>query len=125
MALLIGPAHALHDSALSIFRRVAEGKLGLIVIPAVVAEVVYVTESIFGWNRAATTDRVGSLLEADGLMVTERTTVFRALGFYGQRSRLDFADAYLAAVALEVGPAAVASFDRDFDAVAGIRRVSA
>ena len=93
--------------------------------PVVVAELVYATRLVFHWPRQTTTDRLGSLLEADGLVVIERATMLRALGFYGQRSRLDFADAYLAAVALEVGPAAVASFDGDFDTVGGIRRVSA
>ena len=44
---------------------------------------------------------------------------------YGAGSRLDFADAYLAAAALEVGPAAVASFDTDLDTVEGVHRISA
>ena len=93
--------------------------------PIVVAELVYVTRSLFGWNRVVTADRIGSLLRSDGLLVIERATLFRALGLYGQRPRLDFADAYLAAVALEIGPAAVASFDGDLDSVEGVRRISA
>jgi predicted nucleic acid-binding protein len=39
-------------------------------------------------------------------------------------SKLDFADAYLAASALEVGPPAVASLDADLDTVGGIRHIS-
>ncbi len=53
------------------------------------------------------------LLEADGLALTEGPTLVRALRLYGERARLDFADAYLAAAALGVGPPAVASFDDD------------
>jgi predicted nucleic acid-binding protein len=64
------------------------------------------------------------LLEADGLTVTEGTVIVRALQLYREHPRLDFADAYLAAMALEVGPAAVTSFDADFDGVEGIRRIS-
>ena len=124
VGLLAGPSHALHDSALEVFRRVADGAIRLIVTPIVVAELVSVTRSLFTWTRRATAERLGSLLEADGLAVTERAVIARALQLYREHSRLDFADAYLAAIGLEVGPAAVASFDTDFNVVMGIRRIS-
>jgi predicted nucleic acid-binding protein len=125
IALLAGSAHPLHDSALGVFRRVADGALGLIVQPIVVAELVYVLGSLLGWTHRLTADRLASILEADGLVVTERQVINRALRLYGEGSRLDFADAYLAATALEIGPSAIASFDSDFDSVEGIRRISA
>ena len=108
-----------------IFRRVAEGTLGLIVTPVVVAELVYVTRDVVGWSRTVTAARLASLLDADGLVLTEAAVTRRALALYGERPRLDLADAYLAAAALEVGPAAVASFDTDLDTVDGVRRISA
>jgi hypothetical protein len=46
---------------------------------------------------------------------TEDRVLARDLTLFGERTRLDFADAYLAAIALENGPAAVASFDGDLD----------
>ena len=64
------------------------------------------------------------MLESDGLAITERNVIERALQLYREQSRLDFADAYLAAIALEVGPATVASFDTDLDTVKGVRRIS-
>ena len=124
MGLLAGPDHALHDSALEVFRRVADGALRLIVTPIVVAELVYVTRSLFSWTRRSTAERLGSMLESDGLAITERNVIERALQLYREQSRLDFADAYLAAIALEVGPATVASFDTDLDTVKGVRRIS-
>ena len=125
VALLAGPTHPLHDPALRVFRRVAEGTLGLIVTPVVVAELVYVTRDVVGWSRTVTAARLSSLLDADGLILTEAAVTRRALTLYGERPRLDLADAYLAAAALEVGPAAVASFDTDLDTVDGVRRISA
>ena len=125
VALLAGPEHPLHEPALGIFRRVADGELALLVTPIVVAELVYVARSLLGWARGASARRLGALLEADGLVLTERATLLRALELYGGRSKLDFADAYLAAMALEVGPAAIASFDRDLDGVDGVRRIPA
>ncbi len=125
VALLAGPTHPLHERALSVFRRVADGELAVIVTPIMVAELVYVTRSVLGWARTLCARRLGALLEADGLVVTERATVLHALEMYAAGGRLDFADAYLAAAALEVGPPVVASFDADLDAVEGVRRLSA
>jgi predicted nucleic acid-binding protein len=125
VALLAGPEHPLHEPALGVFRRVADGELGLIVTPIVVAELVYVAQSLLVWNRKTSAERLGSLLAAEGLVLSEGATLFRALELYGARSKLDFADAYLAAVALEIGPPTVASFDRDLDDIEGVRRLSA
>jgi predicted nucleic acid-binding protein len=125
IALLVGPGHPLHEPSLSMFRRVAEGDLVLLVTPVIVAELVYVGQSLLGWTRRMATVRLGELLSADGLIVAEAPTIQRALLLYAERPKLDFADAYLAAAALEVGPQAVASFDRGLDAVEGVRRLSA
>jgi len=125
VALLVGSGHPLHEQALGIFRRVADGQLGLIVTPIVVAELVYVARSLLGWTRKVTAQRLGPLLEADGLVLTEGPVLARALQLFGERSRLDFADAYLAALALEIGPPVVASFDADLDVLEGVRRISA
>ena len=125
VALLVGSDHPLHEQALGVFRRVAERQLGLIVTPIVVAELAYVARSLLGWTRRLTAQRLGALLEADGLVLSEGPVLARALRLFGERSRLDFADAYLAALALEVGPPAVASSDAELDTVEGVRRISA
>lgn len=125
IALLVGPSHPLHEPALSIFRRVAEGAISLIVTPVIVAELVYVGRSLFRWTRGVAADRLVAVLTADGIVLAEAATVQRALRLYGERPRLDFADAYLAAAALEVGPAVVASLDTGLDTVEGLRRISA
>ncbi len=125
IALLVGTSHPLHEPALSIFRRVAGGELVLLVTPVIVAELVYVGRSLLRWTRGVTAARLGELLSADGLVVAEAETVQRALLLYRKWSKLDFADAYLAAAALEVGPAVVASLDAGLDTVEGVRRISA
>jgi predicted nucleic acid-binding protein len=124
LALLAGPAHALHEDALGLFRRVAEGQLVLTVTPVVVAELVYAAEPVLGWDRKAAAMRLGKLLLADGLSVREEQVIVQALELYGRLEKMDFPDAYLAASALTTG-AAVASFDRDYDAIAGLERIAA
>lgn len=125
VALFAGPNHPLHERSLDLFRRVAEGTLNLILAPVVVAELVYVTGSLFRWSRGSIGERLAALLEADGIVLIEGPTLLRALRLYGEGSRLDFADAYLAAAALEVGPPVIASFDSDFDTVGAVTRIAA
>jgi predicted nucleic acid-binding protein len=124
VALFADDAHPLHGQAVDLFRRVAEGSLRLVVTPAVIAELVYVVEAVFRWRRSTVSQRLGALVTADGLEVREGTVISRALELYGGPRRLDFVDAYLAALALTGEHRSVASLDRDFDHIAGIRRVS-
>ncbi len=124
VALLAGPEHPTHEKVLGVFRRVADGELVLVVTPVVVAEVMYVLGPLLPWSRSTMAGRVGAMLEADGLMLVEGSTLLRALHLFGDHSKLDFADAYLAAAAIEVGPPVVASFDRDLDSIEGVRRLA-
>lgn len=125
VALFAGPAHALHDAALGIFREVAEGRLSLILTPVVVAELMYVALGVLGWARSDAVRRIADLLDAQGLIVEERSVLEEALGLLGERNRLDFPDAYLASRALEMDVPVVVSFDRDLDIIPGIRRLGA
>jgi predicted nucleic acid-binding protein len=124
VALFADDAHPLHGRALDLFRRVADGSLRLIVTPVVVAELVYVVEAVFGWRRAMVAHRLGELVTAEGLDVHEGAVISRALELYGGSRRLDFVDAYLATLALTGEPHSIASLDRDFDRIAGVRRLS-
>jgi len=123
VALFATDEHPSHAAALRLFQRVAEGALRLIVTPMVLAEIVYVTTSVLRWNRSTVAERLSALLGADGLEVREPAVLLRTLALYRDVRRLDFADAYLAASALEEGPPLIASFDADTDAVTGIRRI--
>jgi len=123
IALFAGDAHPLHEPALRIFQRVADGNLRLVVTPIVVAELVYVAERVLRWTRTTTGRRFTELLGSLGLEVREADTLARALALYGSTRSLDFADAYLAGAALEVGPPRIASLDADLDRVAGVTRI--
>ena len=125
LALFAGPSHPLHPPALDLFRRVAEGQLSLIVVPVVLAELVYVSSAVLGWERGEVAGRLGALIHADGLTVRERPVLARALELFGRHRRLDFADAYLAALGLVTGPPVIASFVRDFDGLEGLELLGA
>lgn len=123
IALLAGPAHPLHDEALSLFRRVADGTLELVVSPVIVAEVFYIIRRVLKFGRVDASERLRSFLAADGMKVREERVVERALEIVAARS-IDFPDAYLAALAQESEPRAIASFDRDLGGIEGVRRIA-
>lgn len=123
VALFATDEHPSHERAVQLVRRATEGALRLIVTPIVLAEIVYVTSALLRWNRTTIAERLAAMLDADGVVTRETAVLHRALSLYQDVSRLDFADAYLAAAALEVGPTVIASFDADFDRLEGIRRI--
>jgi predicted nucleic acid-binding protein len=124
VSLIIGTEHSTHEQALALFREIAEGRLQLIVTPVTVHEIVHVLESRYRRARTAIAEELEGVLQAQGLVVAERDVLVAALGLFGQDDRLAFAAAYLAASAMLVGPPNVASFDRDFDRIEGIRRTA-
>lgn len=124
IALIVGPDDTTHERAVALFREVAVGRLTLIVTPLIVDEIVQILSRRFGRERSEIARELSGVLTADGLLVAEREVLLFALDLYGRRGRLDFADAYLSASATVVGPPIVASFDRDFDRIEGIRRIA-
>lgn len=124
VSLIVGPDHSTHPEALSLFREVAEGRLQLVLTPVIVYEIVNVLEFRYRRSRAAIAGELGGILQADGLVIVEKDVLTSALDLYGRTERLDFGDAYLAGRAELEGPPVVASFDRDFDRIEGIRRIA-
>src|SRR5688500_3571018 len=123
VGLFATPDHPLHDRALRLFRRVANGEVAIILTSVIASELCFVTTRVLGWSRKQATERLGNLLEADGLIVHEAQALRLALELFGRNSRLAFPDAYLAARALDAGPASIATFDRALGSLPGIRLV--
>lgn len=94
----------------------------LVVVDLVVAEVVYVLESVYEVDRERVAELVRAIVGFPAVVVTDEALLLRALEIYEQH-RLHFAESYLAACAELSGVGVVASFDRGTDRVSTIRRV--
>jgi predicted nucleic acid-binding protein len=94
----------------------------LILVDLVVAEVVYVLESVYDVERARVADIVRAIVGFPSVAVPDEALLLRALEIYEQH-RIHFAESYLAACAELSGVGVVASFDRDIDRVTSIRRL--
>lgn len=88
----------------------------------VVAELVYVLESVYAVERDRVAGLVRAVIAFRPVRVAEEEVLLRALEVY-ERHRLDFAEAYLVALAEAAGAEGVASFDRAIDRVPTVRRV--
>jgi predicted nucleic acid-binding protein len=95
---------------------------GLILVDLVVAEVVYVLESVYEVERVRVAELVRAIVGFPAVAVPDEALLLRALEVYEQY-RIHFAESYLAACAELSGVGVVASFDRDIDRVPTIRRL--
>ena len=83
---------------------------------------VYVLESFYETPRAQISEVTRALLALPSIAVVDHDLLLRALELY-EDVRLDFAEAYLAALAELSDVNKVASFDRQIDRVKTIKRV--
>lgn len=101
-------------------RALAQGER-LLLTDLVLAECVYVLESVYEVAR----DRVAELMRAaialPSIATLDSAALLRALEVY-EVERLDFAEAYLVAQAEATGVREILSFDRSIDKAQGITR---
>ncbi len=123
------PPEAAH-SARELFAAAGRGEVELFVPAVIVVETGFVFLRVFGLERRETAALLASLLECPGLAF-ERHDVLRRMVELLREHRVPLVDAYLAAFAGARGGGGsgdepvVASFDRHFDGLPGVRRVAA
>ena len=88
----------------------------------IVAEVIYVLESVYRIVRERVAEIARAIVSSERLRVNDRSLLLRAVEVY-ERDRLDFAEAYLVACAELSGVGRVVSFDRAIDRVRTVERV--
>jgi predicted nucleic-acid-binding protein len=94
----------------------------LILVALVLAEVIYVLESVYELGRERVAELARAIIAFPAVAVSDDALLLRALEIYEQH-RLHFAESYLASCAELSGVGVVASFDRDIDRVTSIRRL--
>jgi predicted nucleic acid-binding protein len=98
-----------------------KGEIVLAVLPVIVAELVYTLESFYGMERKEVATKLLSFLQSRGIEAIESARIADALTRCRDRNA-HFADAYLAASAVELANP-IASFDRDFDKFKDVQRI--
>ncbi len=114
------------DACYRLFQRVQRGEEELLTCEAVVTEVVYVLSSPRAPYRLSHEEirgRLVPILTLRGLRLPQKRVYLRALDVYASSPFLDFEDALAVAHMERQGVSEIVSYDRDFDRVAGIKRV--
>lgn len=114
------------DACLRLFQQVQLGEEELLTCEAVVSEVVYVLSSRragYGLSHEAIRSRLVPILTLRGLRLPQKRVYLRALDVYASSPFLDFEDALVVAHMERQGISEIVSYDRDFNRVAGLRRV--
>ena len=97
---------------LALMRRAEQGQVALRLATVVVAEVVWVLGSVYGFGRSEIAEALRALILADGVDAEDREIVADALRFM-QDQNIAYVDAYLAALARDRHEM-IASFDTGF-----------
>lgn len=113
------PAHS--PRSRSLFARAAAGDVTLFVTDLALAETVWVLQSFYKLDRSAIATALKGLIGFTGIEVHNKAKLLSALQNFAQ-SGVNFVDAYHAAIAAAES-IAIASFDRDFDQFADVKRV--
>jgi len=106
-------------AALKLFDACDHGDAVIVVLPAVLAESVFVLESFYEHPRGDIASALGRLVSSPGVEISGTAVHLDALDRY-RRAKIHFVDCLIAATAAaENSP--VASFDRDFRKFTDVR----
>lgn len=110
------------EKAEQLFAAVDRGELTLYVAEVVVAEVVWVLKSYYGFTSVEITTLLSEFLDHEGLQCEDKTSLLLALSLYKEKN-IDFIDALLAARMVRLKIKEIYSFDKHFDRLPGITRL--
>jgi predicted nucleic acid-binding protein len=123
LRFLTNEPRELADRAALLLEAAEERNVDLVVPALILAEVVYVLESVYSWPRTDIAARLLDLIGSEVFVVPERAAVIQSLLWYRDVTGIHFADAYLAGVASDRGDACLLSLDRRLQRIPGIRLV--
>ena len=102
--------------------RFLAAEVDLVLADVVLAECVYVLESVYRMDRVGVAQLMRSALTLPTISANVEL-LLRALEIY-ELDRLDFAEAYLVAAAEFTGARSIASFDKAIDRVPSVERLA-
>jgi len=106
-------------AAAKLFDACDRGELMIVLLPAVLAECVFVLESFYEHSRGDIASALGTLISSPGVEINEAAIHLDALHRY-RKTKVHFVDCMIAATA-SAKSTPVASFDQDFGKFPDVR----
>ena len=110
-----------YDKCREIFKKAIEGKIALVTSGMVIAELIWTLLSYYKIAKADIVEKVTIIVSTENLFIPDKNIIADALVLYS-RKNIDYIDAYNAVFMKYHGLDEIYSYDRDFDAIEGIKR---
>ncbi|OGX49850.1 MAG: hypothetical protein A3G88_01425 [Omnitrophica WOR_2 bacterium RIFCSPLOWO2_12_FULL_63_16] len=110
------------ERARRLFARIHAGRERVMTSVLVVAEVVWVAESQYGYPKVKLIELLQRFLNTPNLEIDRKDLLLAAVNLF-ELQPIDFIDAYHAVLMQTLGIQQIYSYDTDFDHVAGLRRI--
>ncbi len=110
-----------YDKCREIFKKAIEGKIALVTSGMVIAELIWTLLSYYKIAKADIVEKVTIIVSTENLFIPDKNIIADALVLYS-RKNIDYIDAYNAVFMRYHGLDEIYSYDRDFDAIEGIKR---
>ena len=102
--------------------QVSRGKYELFICDLIIAEIIYVLESIYHLDRNAVVEKILAIVETDNTIIENRQVILRTLDLYEEKN-IDFIDAYLASHSVKNNCDTIFTFDRDLKKIDFIKKI--
>ena len=123
LRFFVRDVESLYLKAKDLFEKTEKGQVKLETSDIVVAEIVWVLESYYGFSRAEIKEVVDAILETKNLKVANHSRVKEAIDLYSS-GKMDFIDAYNIAYIKAKDFKKVATFDvKHFKNIEGVSNI--
>lgn len=102
--------------------QVSRGKYELFICDLIIAEIIYVLESIYHLDRNAVVEKILAIVETDNTIIENRQVILKALDLYEEKN-IDFIDAYLASHSVKNNCDTIFTFNRDLKKIDFIKKI--
>jgi predicted nucleic acid-binding protein len=124
LRFFVRDVESLYEKARALFEKAEAGKIKLETSELVIAEIVWVLESFYGFTRKEITEVLITLLSSRNLKIANAGRVNDAVRLYHASENMDFIDAYNIAYMKSKEVTKVATFDhKHYKKVEGITTI--
>ncbi len=106
-----------------LLQRVEQGIEEVFLPDLIIADIVWTLEKYYQVDKEEIRELMGRIFALSGLKCSSKNTAYRALEIYAD-DNIDWTDAFISAQMLSAGQEEIYSYDRDFDRVKGLARLS-
>ena len=110
------------DKCRELFKKAVDGKIALATSGIVIAELIWTLLSYYKLSKADVIEKISIIVATESLHIPDKDIIADAVVLYS-RKNIDYIDAYNAEFVKYHDYSEIYSYDKDFDAVDGIKRI--